>query len=68
MTVGLNLLEPGDTIEIKGPLGSFIWTGKGSATWRGKTRKFREVGMVYGGSGKFVFSLSEIALYHAVTH
>jgi len=31
MTTGFDELELGDTIELKGPLGSFVWKGKGVA-------------------------------------
>lgn len=51
MTVGFNTLQIGDTVELKGPLGSFIWNGKGVVTWRGQTRRLKEVGLVCGGSG-----------------
>jgi len=44
-------LHVGDSIELKGPLGSFEWMGKGTANWRGIHRRFRNVGMVCGGSG-----------------
>ncbi|KAH7886818.1 hypothetical protein F5I97DRAFT_1058506 [Phlebopus sp. FC_14] len=51
MTTGFHQLVIGDIVELKGPLGSFIWTGCGVARWRGVERKAREVGMVCGGSG-----------------
>ena len=53
MTVGFNQLKVGDTIEIKGPLGSFVWQGAGTALWKGVTRKVKEIGLVCGGSGTF---------------
>ncbi|THH19026.1 hypothetical protein EUX98_g8852, partial [Antrodiella citrinella] len=46
MTVGFNQLEVGDTIELKGPFGSFIWQGSGTALWRGVPRKVKEIGML----------------------
>lgn len=52
MTVAFNELKVGDIVEIKGPLGSFIWKGKGVASWRGKVRELKEIGLVCGGSGK----------------
>jgi nitrate reductase (NAD(P)H) len=52
MTVGFNLLQVGDTVDLKGPLGSFIWKGNGTASWRGTTRKLNEIGLVCGGSGE----------------
>ena len=51
MTVGFNLLQIGDAVELKGPLGSFVWQGRGIASYRGKERRLKEVGMVCGGSG-----------------
>jgi nitrate reductase (NAD(P)H) len=54
MTVGFNMLQIGDTVELKGPLGSFIWNGKGVATWRGQTRRMKEIGLVCGGSGAYL--------------
>lgn len=51
MTVGFNLLQIGETVDLKGPLGSFVWKGNGAASWRGKARKLKEIGLVCGGSG-----------------
>ncbi|EKM57613.1 uncharacterized protein PHACADRAFT_170854 [Phanerochaete carnosa HHB-10118-sp] len=51
MTVGFHQLEVGDTLELKGPLGSFIWQGSGTALWRGVPREVSEIGLVCGGSG-----------------
>ncbi|KAJ9115229.1 hypothetical protein QFC20_001096 [Naganishia adeliensis] len=51
MTSGFNELEVGETMEFKGPLGSFVWQGKGMCTWRGVERKVRKLGMLCGGSG-----------------
>ena len=48
---GFNELEVGDTIEFKGPLGSFIWRGTGTCAWRGVERKVRKLAMLCGGSG-----------------
>lgn len=50
--MGFNQLQVGDTIELKGPLGSFVWQGRGSATWKGVPRRVKEVGLVCGGSGQ----------------
>lgn len=54
MTVGFNLLQVGDTVELKGPVGSFVWEGKGKSSWRGAVRKVNEIGLVCGGSGKWL--------------
>nr|AGO04408.1 nitrate reductase [Pisolithus tinctorius] len=51
MTTGFHQLEVADTVQLKGPLGSFIWKGLGVANWRGSERKVKEVGMICGGSG-----------------
>ncbi|EMD41310.1 hypothetical protein CERSUDRAFT_89880 [Gelatoporia subvermispora B] len=51
MSVGLHQLQIGDTVELKGPLGSFVWKGRGTALWKGVTRHVKEIGMVCGGSG-----------------
>ena len=51
MTVGLHQLAPGDTVELKGPLGSFVWQGSGTALWKNVPRKVTEMGLVCGGSG-----------------
>lgn len=37
---------------MKGPIGSFIWAGKGVADWRGVKHKARNIAMICGGSGK----------------
>ena len=51
MSVGFHQLEVGDTVEVKGPLGSFIYQGSGNALWKGVSRKLSEIGLVCGGSG-----------------
>jgi nitrate reductase (NAD(P)H) len=52
MTTGFHQLRVGDSVELKGPLGSFVWTGQGTASIRNVKRKFKEIGMVCAGSGK----------------
>jgi len=52
MTTGFHQLVLGDTVQLKGPLGSFVWNGQGVANWRGSERKIKEVGMICGGSGE----------------
>jgi nitrate reductase (NAD(P)H) len=54
MSVGFSELVVGDTLEIKGPLGSFTWEGRGVAVWRGVRRKVKNVGLICGGSGSFL--------------
>lgn len=54
MTVGFDQLQLGDRIEVKGPLGSFIWKGAGVVSWKGLCRDVTEVGLVCGGSGELI--------------
>ena len=51
MTVGFAQLAIGDVVELKGPIGHFVWLGNGMARIHGKEQRVREVGMVCGGSG-----------------
>lgn len=51
MSVGFHQLEVGDMVEVKGPLGSFIYQEAGTVLWKGIRRKITEIGMVCGGSG-----------------
>ncbi|GAA98798.1 uncharacterized protein L969DRAFT_76523 [Mixia osmundae IAM 14324] len=50
-TTAFHALSIGDEIEMKGPLGSFVWEGKGMARWKGNQRKVKNLGMICGGSG-----------------
>ena len=52
MTTGIHLLEAGDTVEFKGPLGSFVWLGDGVAKWRGVDIEPKKIGFICGGSGR----------------
>lgn len=47
----LEVLNVGDEIEIKGPLGSFTYLGQGKANYKGKPIDASHVYMVAGGSG-----------------
>ncbi|KIM31985.1 hypothetical protein M408DRAFT_64449 [Serendipita vermifera MAFF 305830] len=51
MTMGFHELSVGDTVQIKGPIGSFVWEGNGVAKWRGVPRNARNLGLVCAGSG-----------------
>ncbi|KAG1745286.1 hypothetical protein EDB19DRAFT_1693694 [Suillus lakei] len=51
MTTGFHQLRLGDSVELKGPLGSFIWDGPSTASWMGIRKTVKEVGMICGGSG-----------------
>ncbi|EGN92384.1 hypothetical protein SERLA73DRAFT_79664 [Serpula lacrymans var. lacrymans S7.3] len=51
MTTGFHQLSIGDSVELKGPLGSFTWKGSGVALWRDAERQVKDIGMICGGSG-----------------
>jgi nitrate reductase (NAD(P)H) len=51
MTLGFSEVVIGDSVEIKGPIGHFVWKGKGIIELHGQERCVREIGMVCGGSG-----------------
>ena len=51
MTLGFSKLVLGDVIELKGPVGHFIWRGKGMVTLHNEEKHVTEVGLVCGGSG-----------------
>ncbi|KAG8727561.1 hypothetical protein FRC12_022405 [Ceratobasidium sp. 428] len=51
MSVGFHQLVVDDTVELKGPLGSFIWNGNGVALWRGVEHKVKHLGLICAGSG-----------------
>ncbi|KZT30292.1 hypothetical protein NEOLEDRAFT_1127249 [Neolentinus lepideus HHB14362 ss-1] len=51
MTVGFHQLAVGDTVELKGPLGSFEWKGNGTAMWKGVEKRVNKLGLICGGSG-----------------
>lgn len=51
MTLGFSELVVGDHVELKGPVGDFIWKGKGIASLHGEEKRVSEIGLVCGGSG-----------------
>ncbi|KZT38057.1 hypothetical protein SISSUDRAFT_1047659 [Sistotremastrum suecicum HHB10207 ss-3] len=51
MTTGFHQLQIDDEIELKGPLGSFVWEGKGVARWRDIQIRPKKLGLICGGSG-----------------
>lgn len=51
MTLGFSELVLGDVVELKGPVGHFIWKGKGMATLHDEERHVTEIGLICGGSG-----------------
>ncbi|KAG6809936.1 hypothetical protein H0H92_014018 [Tricholoma furcatifolium] len=51
MTLGFDELAIGDSVELKGPLGHFVWLGEGLASVHGTERRVRQIGMICAGSG-----------------
>lgn len=51
MTLGFSELNVGDIVELKGPIGHFIWKSPGTVLLDGVERRIREFGMVCAGSG-----------------
>lgn len=58
-------LEVGQEVQMKGPLGSFIWLGRGEALWRERRFKLDSVGLICGGSGTLSVLLSSYILTHS---
>ncbi|KAH9478951.1 Nitrate reductase [NADPH] [Psilocybe cubensis] len=51
ITLGFNELTVGDSIELKGPIGNFIWKGRGRAFFNNEDIRIAEIGLVCAGSG-----------------
>jgi nitrate reductase (NAD(P)H) len=51
MTMGFAELVVGDVLDLKGPVGHFIWKGSGIASSHGEEKRITEIGLVCGGSG-----------------
>ncbi|KAH9810450.1 hypothetical protein DFH28DRAFT_986049 [Melampsora americana] len=51
MSVALSKVKVGDQIDMKGPLGSFIWLKDGACSWKGEPRHSRNLALICGGSG-----------------
>jgi len=51
MSQHLESMKIGDTIDVKGPVGDFIYKGKGNFTWMGKPRSCKQISMIAGGTG-----------------
>jgi len=51
MTMGFAELVVGDMLDLKGPIGHFIWKGNGIASMHGEEKRITEIGLVCGGSG-----------------
>ena len=56
MTTEFFALKGGDDIDLKGPLGEFVWLGNGEAQWKGVIRNLKSLGLICGGSGKSLSS------------
>lgn len=65
MSVGLHELDIGEEIELKGPLGSFQWLGKGLAEWKKEQRAVSNLAFVCGGSGasNLILALLEVLMF-----
>jgi nitrate reductase (NAD(P)H) len=52
MSVAFHELVVGDSVEFKGPMGSFRWEGRGNIRWKDVPRAgVRNIGLICGGSG-----------------
>lgn len=47
----LDKLNIGDTVEVKGPVGSFVYSAPGKYTFKGKPSTMSRINMVAGGTG-----------------
>jgi len=51
MSQHLDSMKIGDHIEVKGPLGEFVYKGRGEFTWKGKPRRCTQISLIAGGTG-----------------
>lgn len=51
MSQHLESMQIGDSIDVKGPLGEFIYKGPGSFTWMHEPRQCQFINMIAGGTG-----------------
>ncbi|TFK34600.1 nitrate reductase [Crucibulum laeve] len=51
MSLCFAALAVGESVELRGPIGHFIWIGNGIARISGVERHVEEIGMICGGSG-----------------
>jgi nitrate reductase (NAD(P)H) len=51
MSLEFSRLSPNEEVELKGPIGDFIWKGDNTACVHGEDRQVREIGLICGGSG-----------------
>jgi nitrate reductase (NAD(P)H) len=47
----LESMKIGECIEVKGPMGEFVYKGKGAFTWHNKPRNCSHISMIAGGTG-----------------
>ena len=47
----LDSMEIGDAIDVKGPIGEFVYNGQGQCLVNGKPRFVKEISMIAGGTG-----------------
>ena len=51
MSLAFSRLVVDEEVELKGPIGEFVWKGENLVCIHGQERKVREIGLVCGGSG-----------------
>lgn len=51
MSQHLDSMEIGDAIDVKGPIGEFVYLGHGQCKVNGKSRFVTEISMIAGGTG-----------------
>ena len=51
MSQYLDNMEIGDSIDVKGPFGDFVYSGRGHCSMHGKPRFVSEISMMAGGTG-----------------
>jgi NAD(P)H-flavin reductase len=51
MSQHLESMKIGDTIDVKGPLGEFVYTAPGAYTWMHEPRQCSFINMIAGGTG-----------------
>ncbi len=51
MTQYMEKMAVGDSIDVKGPLGHFIYKGRGEYSHHGQEGKVKQMSMIAGGTG-----------------
>ena len=68
MTQVMEALKIGDSMEVKGPLGHFIYQGRGSFKHSGKTGTCRQLSMIAGGTGITpMWQVIQVSLFLSLT-